>query len=137
MLSLKVSDSVSVPLSLQAAALSPTLANSPADAEISFSGASEASVRSLCAYLEEYKSGATPSAFQRPLVSADLAESGGNAFDCEFVANMTQNEVHELLQIAEKLEVASLVELMAACVARTLRLWKATGNMRMEAGFRE
>ena len=136
MLSLRVSENQVFNLSLEAASLCPPLQKAPAGAEILFSGASEACVRRLVEYLEFYKTGdIAPSQFQRPLVSSDLAESGGTLFDCAFAESLTHDEVQELLKVAERLEVTSLVELMAACVARTLRMWKASGTLRMEAGF--
>ena len=136
MLNLRVSESTAFPLSMEAAALSPPLQMAPAGAEIAFAGASETTVRRLVEYLEFYKTGErVPSRFQRPLVSSDLAESGGNSFDCAFAEALTHEEVQEMLKVAERLEISSLVELMAACVARTLRVWKASGTLRMEAGF--
>ncbi len=136
MLSLKVSENLVLPLTMEAASLSPMLQKAPPSAEIVVAGISEAGVRRLVEYMEHYKTETnTPSSFRRPLSSSDLSESGGNPFDCAFVENLSHDEVQELLNVAERLEISSLVELMAACVARTLRLWKASGNFRMEAGF--
>ena len=136
MLSLKVSETTAFALSLEAASLSPLFKDVASGTEVAFGGVSESAVQHLIQYLEHYKvAEMRPSCFQRPLVSSDLAESGGNPFDCAFVASMSHEQVNELLQVAEKLEIASLIELMAACIARTVRLWKASGNMRMEAGF--
>lgn len=136
MLHLRVSPAACYPLTLEAAALCPPLQKAPADTEIAIAGASESTVRRLVEYLEFYKTGEhTPSTFQRPLVSSDLAESGGTKFDCAFADALSHDEVKELLQVAERLELPALVELMAACIARTLRLWKASGGLRIEAGF--
>ncbi len=136
MLHLRVSPTTVFPLSLEAAALCAPLQKAPADTEIAFAGASEPTIRRLIDYLEFYKTGEhSPSVFQRPLVSSDLSQSGGTLFDCSFADSLSHDEVKELLQVAERLEVQTLVELMAACLARTIRLWKASGGLRIEAGF--
>ncbi len=124
-------------LSLDAAKLSPVLKDLSDGAEVTINADPDA-VTKVIAYMEYYKeSSRIASKFCRPLVSSDLSESGGNEHDCEFVKDLNDAQVHKMLDVAEGLKLDSLVELMAACIARTLRLWKATGHLKVEAGFRD
>ena len=136
---LHLQTSVSSPptlLSIQAASLSPVLSSLQADSVVTLDGVECGILSHVVAYMENYKiPSSRPSKFVRPLVSSDLAESGCNPWDCEFVTKLSNEDIQLILQIAEKLQIDSLIELMAACIAKTLRVWKATGKMKMEAGF--